>query len=216
MDIKKSVILMLMILTANCVEAKKDETFTIQQGDPLILLQPKKTAILEIDYSKLMVTDGKNHEDDIDYITWMKMQDEDDNKWVNDWENKDKEECYKSFRDNFNKEIDDAIKLTKYGKDYKMVLTMKTINFGSAVKYSIVTGWKKGQAKGGGELEVRDLNTDELLLLIEFNDLKGEGSFKQIGRFKGIYENLCEKLNQYLEEYQKEQKKLAKKNKKKD
>ena len=75
MDIKKSVILMLMILTANCVAAKKSEVLTIKQGDPLILLQPKKTAILEIDYSKLMVTDGKNHEDDVDFVTWMQMKD---------------------------------------------------------------------------------------------------------------------------------------------
>ena len=215
MDIKKSVILMLMILTANCVAAKKSEVLTIKQGDPLILLQPKKTAILEIDYSKLMVTDGKNHEDDVDFVTWMQMKDEDDDKWLKDWESKDQEECYKSFRDNFNKEIDDAIKLTKYGKDYKVILTVKTINFGTAIKYNVVTGWKKGQAKADGELEVRDLNTDEQLLLIEFSDLKGEGSFKQIGRFKGIFENLCENLNEYLEEYQKEQKKLAKKNKKK-
>ena len=82
MDIKKSVILMLMIFTANCVAAKKGEVLTIKQGDPMILLQENKTAIFDIDYSKLIITDGKDHENDLDFRTWMIAQDEDSEKWL--------------------------------------------------------------------------------------------------------------------------------------
>ena len=88
MDIKKGVIFLLMILTANSVAAKKGEILSIKQGDPMILLQENKTAIFDIDYSKLIITDGKNHDNDLDFRTWMIAQDEDSEKWLKDWEEK--------------------------------------------------------------------------------------------------------------------------------
>ena len=89
---------------------------------------------------------------------------------------------------------------------------MTSIDFGPAVKMKLM-GFGGGEAKADGELEVRDLNTDEILLIISFTQLKGESSFKQIGRLKGIFENLGEELNDYLEDIQKEQKKQDKKKK---
>ena len=112
--------------------AEKKEIITLKQGDPLILLQKKKTAIFEIDYSQMVVTDGKNHEDDMPFYEWMKIQDEDNDKWTEDWESKDKEKCYKAFRDNFNSELKNGLKLTKLGKDYKAIFRINQINFGNA------------------------------------------------------------------------------------
>lgn len=213
---------MLMILTANCVEAKKDEVFTIKQGDPSILLQEKKTAIFDIDYSKMMVTDGEDHDNDLLFYEWMKVQDEDDDKWTEDWVKKDSAECQKAFRDYFNDEIKKGIKLTKFGKDYKVIFRLFMIDFGPAFKMKL-TGYSGGEAKADGEMELLDIKTGETLLVIEFKNLKGDSSFKQIGRLKGIFENFAENLSEYLEEYkedmekqQKKQKKLEKKNKKKD
>ena len=83
-------------------------------------------------------------------------------------------------------------------------------------------GLRKGISKASGSFEVRDINTDEVKLILDFKDLKGEGSFKQIGRLIGIFENFGEQLNEFLEEYQeeyekqqKEQEKLRKKELKK-
>ena len=239
MDIKKSVIFMLMILTANCVVAKKKEFLTIVQGDPTILLQPNKTAIYDIDYSKLIVTDGVDPENDMDFRTWMIAQDEDSEKWLKDWEEKDSAECQKTFRDKFNDEIEDGFKLTKLGKHYKVILRPTKVTFRKKVsggkKFAgIATGLLisgvgslarqlMGKSVGSGELEVRDLKSDEILLVIGFENLIGEEAYSQISRFKGLYENLCEAINEYLEDYkeelekeQKRQKKLEKKNKNKD
>ena len=47
-------------------------------------------------------------------------------------------------------------------------------------------------------------------LIIEFKNLVGEESLSQIGRIKGIFENLSEQINEYLEDYQKESKKQEK------
>ena len=84
-----------------------------------------------------------------------------------------------------------------------------------------LTGYSGGEAKADGEMELLDIKTGETLLVIEFKNLKGDSSFKQIGRLKGIFENFAENLSEYLEEYkedmekqQKKQKKLEKKNKK--
>ena len=216
LNLKRGFIFGLMCVFSICSSAKDSEVITVKQGDPLILLQPKKTATFEIDYSNMMVTNGKDHEDDLLFETWMKMQDEDNDEWSKDWESKDKESCYRAFRDHFNDEVEDGIKLTKFGKDYNVILRFTMINFGPAVKYSIVTGMKKGEAKVDGELEVRDLNSGEVQLLISFHDLKGEGSFKQIGRLKGIFENLGEELSEYLENYKEELEKQQKKQKKLD
>ena len=205
-------------MCAGFVSAGKNEIITLKQGDPLILLQKKKTAIFEIDYSQMMVTDGENHDDDLDFATWMQTQDEDKDKWTEDWESKDKEKCYKAFRDNFNSELKDGLRLTKLGKDYKVIFQITQINFGNAVRYSVMTGLRKGVAKASGTFEVRDINTDEILLILDFSDLKGEGSFKQIGRLIGVFENFGEQLNEYLEEYyknyEKQKKELGKQQKK--
>ena len=211
-NFKKTTMLVLCTLFACLASAKESKYFVVKQGDPLILLQENKTAIFEIDYSKMMVTDGKDHENDLDFYSWMQSQDEDNDKWVKDWQKEDSAACNKEFRERFNDEIDHAIKLTKLGKHYKVTLRLKMINFGPAVKYGL-GGIQGGEAKADGELEVRDINSDEVLLVLEFNNIKGESSFKQIGRLKGIFENLCENINDYLEDYQKEQKKLAKKKK---
>ncbi len=209
---KKVAILVLCTLFSCFASAKESKYFVIKQGDPLVLLQENKSAIYEIDYSKMMVTEGKDHENDLDFYSWMQSQDEDNDKWVKDWEKEDKAACNKEFRERFNDEIDHGIKLTKLGKNYKVILRLKMIDFGPAVKYGF-GGIQGGEAKADGELEVRDINSDEILLVLEFNKIKGESSFKQIGRLKGVFENLCENLNDYLEDYQKEQKKLAKKKK---
>lgn len=208
---KGILISLLCLICTNQVEAKSN-LFVIKQGDPLILLQNKK-AIYEIDYSQLMVTDGKDSENDLDFFTWMKLKDEDNDKWTEDWEAKDKADCDKAFRDKFNSEIEKGIRLSKYGEDYKVILRLTHIDFGSAVTYSVIKGVQKGTATASGELEIKDLKTDETLLSIAFSGLKGEGSFKQIGRLKGIFENLGEELWDYLEDYQKAQKKAQKKKK---
>lgn len=212
-QLKRSIIFVMCVLSAGAVSAKSD-LFTVKQGDPLILLQEKKTATYDIDYSQMMVTDGKDHEYDLNFYEWMIQKDEDKGKWTEDWEKKDSAECNKAFRESFNDEVKKAIKLTKLGKDYHVTLRLNMIDFGPAVKYGF-GGIKGGEAKADGELEVKDKKTNEVLLVISFSNLKGESSFKQIGRLKGVFENLGEKLSDYLEEYKKEydkqQKKLLKK-----
>lgn len=87
------------------------------------------------------------------------------------------------------------------------------------IDFGIVKGGKKvlsvllGGARGlmspataSGELEVRDLNTDEVLTVIAFNDLVGEERYTQISRLKGIFENIGEELYDYLKEYKKQNK----------
>ena len=145
----------------------------------------------------------------------MAAQDEDDDKWIKDWVEKDSVECNKAFRDHFNDEIEKGIKLSKLGKDFKVTLRLFMLDFGPAAKMKL-TGFSGGEAKADGELEICDKNTGELLLLLGFTNLKGESSFKQIGRLKGIFENLGEELSEYLEDYKKEYEKQLKKQKKQD
>jgi len=202
---KRGWIVALMFLTAVNLNAKS-ELFTIVEGSLDVLFELKKTAVFEIDYSQMMVTNSKDHEDDVDFSTWMQAQDEDDDKWTTDWETKDKEKCHKAFREHFNNEVKQGLKLSKLGKDYKVVLRLTMIDFGPAVKYGL-GGIKGGEAKANGIFEVRDLNTDEVKLILKFEGLKGESSFKQIGRLIGIFENFGEELSDYLKDYQKGQKK---------
>lgn len=211
--LKRSLLLTFLCLMATVATAKSD-LFTVKQGDPLVLLQEKKTAIFEVDYSHLIVTDSKDHDNDMDFKTWMQTQDEDDDKWLTDWETKDKADCDKAFRDHFNDEVENGIKITKLGKHYKVVLRLTLIDFGPAVKKKL-TGISGGEAKSNGELEVADINTGEVLLNLSFENLKGESSFKQIGRLKGVFENLGEELSDYLKQYKKEYDKQQKKLKKK-
>lgn len=212
---KNCFILFVFIMCAGFVSAR-NEIITLKQGDPLILLQKKKTAIFEIDYSQMIVTDGKDHDNDMPFYEWMQVQDEDNDKWTEDWIKKDSIACNKSFRDKFNDEIEGGMKLTKLGKDYKVTLRINMINFGKTINVTktIFLGFSGGSAKASGELEIRDLNNGEVMLILAFKDLVGEGSVKQIGRLKGIFENLGEKINEYLEDYQEEYEKQQKKEEK--
>ena len=217
---KKGWIVTLMLLTAVSMNAKSD-LFTVVEGSLDVLLEQKKTAVFEIDYSKMIVIDEKDPDNSMPFREWMiaqdedndewskQVQDEDDDKWTTDWETKDKEKCHKAFREHYNDEVKQGLKLSKLGKDYKVVLRLKMIDFGPAVKYGF-GGIKGGEAKADGVFEVRDLNTDEVKLILKFEGLKGDSSFKQIGRLIGIFENFGEKLSDYLKDYQKEQKKKKK------
>ena len=204
---------LVLFLVVSAIGFAKSSLFTIKTGDPLILLKAGNTATFEIDYSKMIVTDGKHHENDMSFYDWMIVQDEDKGKWLQDWEEKDSAECVKEFRERFNDEFKKGIKLTKVGKDYHVILRLSRIDFGPGAKYGF-GGVKGGEADADGELEIQDIKTKEVLLNISFEKLKGDSSFKQIGRLKGVFEKFAEELSEYLEDYQKEQKKLAKKNKK--
>ena len=83
------------------------------------------------------------------------------------------------------------------------------IDFGPGVKYGF-GGVKGGEAKADGELEVQDKDSKEVLLILSFEKLKGDSSFKQIGRLKGFYEKFAGELSDYLKDYQKQQKKMKK------
>lgn len=198
---------LLMWCTAENMAAKSP--IKVLGGDPLIILQKEKKAVFEIDYSNLIVTDTDHPENDMDFASWMISQDEDNDKWTKDWEEKDKAECDKTFRETFNDEVKEGIRLTKLGKDYKVILRLKKIDFGPPVRYTGF-GFSGGEARADGELEIRDFQTDEAVVLLSFTNLCGESSFKQIGRLQGIFENLGEELNEFLKEY----KKAAKKKKK--
>ena len=214
-------ILLLFIMCAGSVSAKKkNETIIIKQGNPLIILQDKK-AIFEIDYSKMMVLPDKKDEDSMPFREWMISQDEDNEKWIRDWEEKDSAECRRAFRDYFNDEIKHGIKLTRLGKDYKVTLRIDEIYIGKHAKggriaLGIILGGaaalnaNRNKAIASGELQIQNLQTGEIELIIEFKNLVGEESLSQIGRIKGIFENLSEQINEYLEDYQKESKKQEK------
>ena len=195
----------LLTLITNVCMAKSP--ISLIQGDPLILLQANKKAIYEIDYSQMIVTDGKE-ENDMDFYSWMETQDEDDNQWVKDWEQKDKKECDKAFRENFNDEVKKGIRLTKLGKDYKVTFRIKKINFSV---FALGGLWGQTKAIASGEMTVSDFNTGETLLMLGFDAISGEASYKQISRLKGIFENFGEELNEYLQDYQKSYKKAQKK-----
>lgn len=183
--------------------------FKVVAGDPLALLQKAKRAVYEIDYSGLIVTDTDHPENDMDFTSWMISQDEDNDKWTRDWEEKDKAACDKAFREKWNDEVKDGIRLTKLGKDYKVILRLKKIDFGPPVTYNF-RGFHGGEARANGELELCDFETGETVTLISFKDLKGEDSFKQIGRLKGIFENLGENMHDFLKDCKKEAKKRKK------
>ena len=54
LNLKRGLLFGLMyVISVSASVAKDSELFTIKQGDPLILLQEKKTAVFEIDYSKM-------------------------------------------------------------------------------------------------------------------------------------------------------------------
>jgi hypothetical protein len=203
MNTKKVLVL---CLVGSGIGFAKSSLFTIKTGDPSILLQVGKTATFEIDYSNMIVTDGKHHENDMLFYDWMITQDEDKGKWLEDWEKKDSAECVKEFREKFNDEVKKGIKLTKLGKDYHVIMRLSRIDFGPGAKYGF-GGVKGGEADADGELEIQDKNTKEVLLILSFEKLEGESSFKQIGRLKGIFENFGEKISDYLKDYQKQQKK---------
>lgn len=205
----KKICVFALCLIASGIAFAKSSVFTVKQGNPLILLQEKKTATFELDYSNMIVTDNKDHDNDLPFYEWMISRDEDDDKWIEDWEREDSAKCNKEFRENFNDEMDNAIKLTKLGKDYHLILRFSMIDFGAPVKYGL-KGFTGGEALADGEIEVQDKKTNEVLLVIGFHQLKGEDSFKQIGRLIGLFENLGEQLNDYLKDY----KKAAKKQKK--
>lgn len=212
-SIKLMTMMILVIFGCSVVTVtakSKNNVIEVKYGSLDLLLQEKKKATFEIDYSQLIITDSKNHDNDMDFLTWMQTQDEDDDEWTKDWEEKDKANCDKAFRDEFNSEIEDVIKLSKFGKDYHLILKLTMLDFGPPVKYSWKGLWG-GEAVASGELELKDQQTGETILLISFENLKGESSFKQIGRLKGIFENLCEKLNDLLKKHKKEQKKAKKK-----
>ncbi len=196
--------ILLTLITNVCV-AKSP--IHLIQGDPLILLQANKKAIYEVDYSQMIVTDGKE-ESDMDFYSWMETQDEDNNQWVKDWELKDKKECDKAFRENFNDEVKKGIRLTKLGKDYKVTFRIKKINFSVLALGGM---WGQTKAIASGEMTVSDPNTGEILLLLGFDAISGEASYKQISRLKSIFENFGEELNEYLQDYQKSYKKAQKK-----
>ena len=207
-NLKKSFGVMLLLCMVSVGYAKSP--LKVKQGNPLIILQKDKKVAYSIDYSNMIVTDGKNSYNDLDFASWMIAQDEEGDEWTKDWEKKDKAECSKAFRENFNEEIKDAFKLTKLGKDYKVIFRISKIDFGPAVKMKF-TGLKGGEAKASGEFEVRDFNTDEVLTIISFEDLVGESSYKQIGRIKGLFENFSEEMSDFLKDCQKKYKKSAKK-----
>lgn len=209
----KSLCVFVMCWTFSGIVSAKSSVFSVKQGDPLILLQEKKTASFEIDYSQMMVTEGKDHDYDLPFHEWMISRDEDSDEWLKDWEEKDSIKCNGEFRDKFNDEVDKAIKLTKLGKDYHLVLRFTMVDFGGSVKWTPMKGMSGGTAEADGEIELRDKKTNEVLLVLSFNKLQGEDSFKQIGRLIGLFENLGEQLNEYLKDYQKQQKKLDKKKK---
>ncbi len=207
----KSVCVFALCMAASGIACAKTAKFTVKKGDPLILLQEKKTASFEIDYSQMMVTEGKDHDFDLSFHDWMISRDEDGDKWLKDWEERDSIKCNGEFRDKFNDEMDKAIKLTKLGKDYHLILRFGVVDFGGSVKWTPMKGMSGGTAEANGELELRDKKTDEVLLILSFNELQGEDSYKQIGRLIGLFENLGEDLNEYLKDYLKQQKKQNKK-----
>ena len=198
---RTSKITLAFLLSVFVMQASSKNPFTVVEGDPLVLLQENKKAAYEIDYSNLIITNGKP-EEDVDFYTWMKLQDEDEDSWTKDWEKEDKNECDKEFRDNFNDEIKHGIRLSKYGTDYKVILRFNKIDLGPAVKMTF-TGMRGGEALATGVLEVRDFNTDEIVTVLAFTYLKGESSFKQIGRLIGLFENLGEQLSDFLKDYKK-------------
>ena len=205
MKTKTYLLILLMGLAQVSLSAK--DIFSLKSGDPMVLLQDGKKAIYRIDYSEMMVTDSKNHDNDMLFKEWMISQDEDNDKWTTDWIEKDSASCDKAFREGFNDEVKKSIKLSKVAKDYSLTLRLTMIDFGSAVKYSPIKGITGGNASATGEIVVKDYKTGEVLLILSFEELKGEGSMKQIGRLKGVFENLGENLNDYLKGYKKSQKK---------
>ena len=209
----KKVCVLALFLISTGIATAYSTVFTVKQGDPLILLQEKKTASFEIDYSQMMVTEGKDHDYDLPFREWMITRDEDGDKWLKDWEEKDSIKCNGEFRDKFNDEVEKAIKLTKVGKDYHLILRFDLVDFGGSVKWTPMKGISGGTAEAEGELKLLDKKTNEELLILGFNKLKGEDSFKQIGRLIGLFENLGEDLNEYLKDYQKQLKKQNKKKK---
>lgn len=183
-------------ISSSAVAGSKLE-FLIEEGDPLLLLQDGKKATYEIDYSKLMITDGK---DESDFQAWMI-----DNEELDKWEENQKK-WDKAFRENFNDEVKKGIRLSAGGKDLHLILHLDLVDFGAPVKYTFGKGLQGGEAEANGSLELKDKATNETLLVLKFTNLKGEDSFKKMGRIAGLFENLGEELSKYLKKYKKQKK----------
>ena len=202
-----------MLLTLALVSVSaKGPVFTVKSGDPTIILEKGKTALYEIDYSKAIITNSKDHEDDLPFDKWMASHEDEDgeNKWARDWP-KDQKELKKTLREKFNDANGKGVQLTKDGKNYKIILRLTMIDWGASFKVKL-TGPGGGNAKISGEFEVQDLSGTSLAI-IEFKDQKGGSSYKQIGRLKEALEWLSNDIVDFTKDYQKAQKKAAKKKK---
>ncbi|MBQ4449819.1 MAG: hypothetical protein II900_05250 [Prevotella sp.] len=204
----KKIIMSIMLLTLALVSISAKDVFTVKSGDPSIILEKGTTALYEIDYSKAVVTNSKDHEDDVPFNDWVVSYEEDDEdaKWK-----KDENELKKTFREKFNDANKKGVQLTKTGKNYKIILRLTMVDWGAAVKMRL-TGLGGGNALISGEFEVQDMNGTSLAV-VEFKDQKGGSSFKRIGRLKEAFEWLSNDIVDYIKDYQKAQKKAAKKKK---
>lgn len=210
-------ILFVAIITSCFASAAKKEFIILKQGDPLIIQQEKKTATFEIDYSKTMVVYGKKNEEEASFRDWMIMQDEDDEDWIKDWERKDSAEVSKTFRECFSDNIKKAMKLTKTGKDYKVILRIYRLSLGTTTSAGsvILFGGAAAQAAViSGEIEIQDLKTGETVLILEYDDVVGDGHYRIMARFRNVIDNLCNRIDEYLKDYKKKIAKEQKKQKK--
>lgn len=211
---KKIMLLLALMMSVSYASAKKQEPISIIQGDPFIIQQENKTAIYEIDYSKLIVEYGRKNDQEASFRDWMIMQNEDTEEWIKDWEEKDSAEVDKTFRECFSDNIRKAMKLTKTGKDYKVILRLNRINFGKESSFGKVMLFGSGAADCAivsGEIEILDLKTGESKLILAFDKVAGDGQYTQMKRFRNVIDNLCNRVDEFLKSYRKQLEKEQKK-----
>lgn len=221
MNINKKIVMILMVLVVSVcfASAAKKEPIILKQGDPLIIQQENKTAIYEIDYSKAIVVYGKKCDLEVSFYEWLIMQDEDGGTWVQSWEMNDSPDINKTFRECFNDNIKKSMKLTKVGKDYKVILRFSRFWFGNPSSSGSMRAYggfavpvATDAIMASGELIVLDMKTKETILILSFDKLEGDARYTHMGRFRTVISNLCDRIDDFLKAYKK---RIEKENRKK-
>lgn len=162
----------------------------LKSGD-LSVLSKNATATIEFNYDNTKVS-GK----DIpisDYI------EEKGYKFENKWETA-KGNALKYFIKQFNRKSE-GLKLTSTPnghEKYKMIVKVRTINFGNTAKSLLPVGKKTdGGATISGKIYIKN-NKGSDVCVLSFNDIQGEGQFNIQARTLTVYEKLRSYIFYYV------------------
>jgi uncharacterized membrane protein len=162
---------------------------TVKSGNVSILKTPEK-ALLEIDYSAAKVGNISFHE-------YLKGKGDD---YVRDWP-RESATAASYFKATFNKKSKGLTLTTdETAATYKIVINVKNLDMGDAgtsIVNAILWGAAAGKAGGvimSGPIEIIDLNTNNTVLTLYVDEVKGGGAVNDAIRVGNMYSELALKI----------------------